>query len=113
MRKRAIRMLDTTIILIGEEERYQDKNGIWRTGEAQRREVFAQVASVDRREFFSGGESGLRPEFQFTLFAAEYQGEALCEYNGKTYAIYRTYHVPDTDYLELYVQRKVGVKNGK
>ena len=35
----------------------------------------------------------------------------MCEYEGKPYAIYRTYRVPDTDMLELYVQRKVGVNN--
>lgn len=106
-------MVDTTIKLISSGERYQDDNGFWRTRGPEKREILAQMNSVDRREFFSGGQAGFRPEYQFTVFEAEYQGEELCEYNGNTYAIYRTYHVPGTDYLELYVQRKVGVANGE
>lgn len=104
-------MVDTVIALIAPGESVQDEYGIWREAEDVRREVFAKVASVGRREFFAGGEAGLRPEYQFTVFAAEYQGEEICEYEGVAYAIYRTYHVPGSDYLELYAQRRVGVGN--
>ena len=106
-------MVDTTIKLVTPSEEYRDENGIWQVREPIEREIFARVNSVDRREFFSGGTAGFRPEFQFVVFAAEYQGEELCEYEGKQYSVYRTYHVPGTDYLELYVQRKVGVSNGQ
>lgn len=106
-------MVDTAITLIAHRERYQDDYGIWRDSETVRREIFAQVESIGRREFFSAGEAGFRPEYQFTVFAAEYQGEAVCEYEGTQYAVYRAYHVPGTDYLELYVQRKGGVTNGQ
>lgn len=102
-------MVDTTITLISPASRVQDAEGVWRTTEPVTREVFAQVGSVSRAEFFSGGQTGFRPEYMFTVFAAEYRGEAVCEYNGKRYAIYRTYYVPGTDYLELYAQREVGV----
>lgn len=106
-------MIDTTIKLISPEQRYQDEDGIWRTGEKTEREIFARVSSIDRNEFFAAGESGFRPMYRMTVFAAEYQGEALCMYEGSIYAIYRTYHVPGTDDLELYVQRKSGVANGQ
>lgn len=102
-------MVDTTIKLISPASRYQDTEGVWRTSLPVEREILAQVGSVSRAEFFSGGQTGLRPEFMFTVFAGEYQDEAICEYNGKRYAIYRTYYVPGTDYLELYAQREVGV----
>lgn len=105
-------MVDTSIRLIKDGERYQDENGIWRTSEVQEREILARMSSVDRREFFSGGQAGMRPEYQFVIFFAEYQGEEICEYNGERYAIYRTFHVPGTDALELYVQREVGVAHG-
>ena len=105
-------MTDTVIKLIAPAERYQDDNGIWRTRNQTEREIFARISSIGRNEFFSAGEAGYRPEHQFTVFAAEYQGEPTCEYEGTVYAIYRTYHVPGTDALELYVQRKVGVSNG-
>lgn len=102
-------MIDSTIVLIGPAARQQDTTGVWRTTTPASREVFAQVDSVGRNEFFSGGQAGFRPEYRFTVFAAEYEQEPTLTYNGVKYAIYRTYMVPGTDYLELYAQREVGV----
>ena len=75
-------------------------------------EIFARVASVTRNEFFEGGRAGLNPEAMFVVFHGDYGGQTLIRWQGKTYAVYRTYHVPGTDDLELYVQREGGV-NGK
>lgn len=77
-----------------------------------RTEVFCEVHSVTRAEVFEGGRNGLNPQFQFTIFNGDYNGESIVEYQEKTYSIYRTYQVPGTDYIELYVERKVGT-NGK
>lgn len=104
-------MIDVVLTLISPGESVQNEYGIWQDAEDVRRKVLAKAASVGRREFFAGGEAGLRPEYQFTVFAAEYQGEEICEYLGQAYTIYRTYHVPGSDYLELYAQRRVGVGN--
>lgn len=92
--------------------RTQDANGVWRETGLQDRVVLAQMDSVTRAEFFSGGQNGFRPELVFTVAAVEYQGEAECTHAGRAYSIYRTYHVPGTDYLELYAQKKVGVNHG-
>lgn len=73
------------------------------------KEVFCKVFSITRQEMFEGGRNGLNPAFQFMIFAAEYDGEPACEYQGNVYSIYRTYHKPDSDYLELYVERKGGL----
>ena len=105
-------MIDTAITLITPAGRYQDADGIWRTQAETRREILARLSSVDRGEFFAAGQNGLRPDFRFVVFAGEYAGEKLCEYNGAQYAVYRTYQVPGTDDMELYVQRKAGLKNG-
>lgn len=75
-------------------------------------EIFARVASVTRSEFFEAGRAGLNPEMMFEIFHGDYDGQTLIRWNGKTYAVYRTYHIPGTDYLELYVQREGG-SNGK
>jgi len=104
-------MIDTTILLTTH-ARVQDDNGVWRDGSAISREVFAQVDSVSRDEFFQGGRNGLRPEYRFTIFWGEWQGERECTYMGVDYSIYRSYHIPGTDYLELYAERKAGVNNG-
>ena len=104
-------MTDTTILLTAYVRR-QDEKGVWQKGRAVSREVFARVDSVDRTEFFNAGRNGLRPEYRFTIFHGEWQGERECTYNGVEYAIYRTYHVPGTDYLELYAERRAGVNGG-
>ena len=104
-------MIDTIVTLTTPGPRGQDSTGVWRDGTPTEREVLARMDSIDRREFYAGGEAGFRPEMRFTVFQAEYQGEDRLIWNGAAYAIYRTYHVPGTDDLELYVQREVGVHN--
>lgn len=84
----------------------QDQYGVWRETEYSR-DVYAQVDSVSRSEFFEAGRNGLNPQFVFTMFYGDYNGEQICEYNGKRYAIYRTY-LTKTDTIELYAERKGG-----
>lgn len=72
------------------------------------REIYAQVESVTRAEFYQGGRNGLNPELMFTVFAADYQGEEILSYEGKRYGIYRTFR-KSGDYMELYAERKGGV----
>ena len=88
----------------------QNAYGVWEETLA-RRNVFCQVDSVTRSEFFDGGRNGLNPEFRFTMFFGDYDGEREVIYNGKSYSVYRTFHAR-TDELELYVERKGGT-NGK
>lgn len=118
------------VIKLISETHVQDANGVWRdTGQAywkdergyivrdeqhdelsfsqNYREVFCQVDSVTQSEFFEGGRNGLNPEYRFTMFAPDYQDERIVEYNGRLYAIYRTYQ-PRTDIIELYAERKGG-----
>lgn len=75
------------------------------------RQVFCNVSSVTASEFFEGGRNGLNPEYRMTMFNGDYQGETMLKFNGRTYAIYRTY-LDRNDNLELYVERKGGT-NGK
>ena len=93
------------ITLIGE-NRTQDDFGVWRMTETETT-VFCQVDSVTRDEFFEAGRNGLNPEYRFTLFYADYNGERTVVYKGNRYGVYRTYHAR-TDVLELYVERKGG-----
>lgn len=77
----------------------------------EKNEVMCDKKSVSRNEFFSAGRNGLNPQYVFTVFKGDYQGETVCEYNGQTYSIYRTYE-SDEDCIELYVERKAGT-NGE
>ena len=86
--------------------RTQDEYGRW-VATPIAKEVFCQVDSITRAEFFDGGRNGLNPEFKFTMFFGDYNGESVVEYAGNTYSVYRTY-LRRTDIIELYVERKGG-----
>ena len=78
-----------------------------------RRQVFCGVESTMRSEFYQAAQTGLHPEYIFTLtHFKDWQGETVVEYTDwtgetKTYDVVRTYRVPDTDRLELTVQERI------
>lgn len=84
----------------------QNAYGVW-VETKTKRDVFCQVDSVTRAEFFEGGRNGLNPEFRMTMFFGDYQGEREVIYKEKQYSVYRTYQGRN-DTLELYVERKGG-----
>lgn len=87
-----------------------DELHIWReqlTGQ----EVFCQVDSVTRSEFYEGGRNGLNPEYRFSVFAGDYNGETVARYDGQLYTIYRVYKARG-DVVELYAERRGGT-NGQ
>ena len=94
------------VITLIAETKTQDEYGVWRVSETERT-VFCNVASVTANEFFEGGRNGLNPQYRMTMFNGDYEGERTLEYNGKRYAIYRTY-LARNDQLELYVERQGG-----
>ena len=73
------------------------------------KDVYCQVDSISMTEFYEAGRNGLNPEDRFRMFAYDYSGETLIEYNGNVYAVYRTYLRRD-DTIELYVQREGGAR---
>lgn len=89
----------------------QDQYGVVKATNTSR-DVFAQVDSVTRAEFFEGGRNGLNPEFKFTLFYGDYNRETELIYEGETYAIYRTFK-GRTDTIELYAERKGGTNGSR
>ena len=98
--------MDDTLKLITETIT-TDENDYITTTETQK-EVFCEVTSVSRSEFFSAQKAGLSPSFTFRVAAVEYEGEKLIEYRGERYRIYRTYLRFD-DTIELYAEYKDGV----
>lgn len=84
----------------------QDETGVW-NDIRMTRDIFCQVNSVSRDEFFQGGRSGLNPAYQFTAFAPDYHDETECIYKGRPYTIYRTY-MSRNDTIELYAERRGG-----
>lgn len=98
--------MDDVLDLIGT-TKAQDEYGVMRETAVPRR-VFCQTSSITRAEFFDAGRNGLNPEIVFTVFNGDYRGERTIRYHGDGYAVYRTYIVPGSDYIELYAQREGG-----
>ena len=71
------------------------------------RTVFADKQSVNQSEFFAAGQNGLKAQYKFTIRLSEYKGENELLFNGKHYAIYRTYEIGEN--IELYCEVRVGV----
>lgn len=71
------------------------------------RDVFCNVQSVSRAEYFAGGQAGLNPSYVATMFRYDYEGEEIAILDGKRYSVYRTY-VRQDEQVELYLERKVG-----
>lgn len=98
------------VITLVSETTTRDENGVLRTTKTGR-DVFAQVDSVTRSEFFEGGRNGLNPEYVFRVFFGDYEDEREIVYQNKNYGIYRVYQ-SRTDDVELYAERKGGT-NGQ
>ena len=71
------------------------------------RTVFCEVDSISQAEFYAAANTELNPEYKFTIFFGDYEGEEVVVFNGARYSVYRTYRSGDN--LELYAERKIGV----
>lgn len=94
------------VITLISETRSKNKYGVDETSEIGR-EVFVNVQSVSRQEFFDAGQAGMQPSYEFVMFGPDYMGEKIVEYKGIRYTVYRTYARKD-DSLELYVEERAG-----
>lgn len=72
------------------------------------RMVYCNLRSVSRSEWMQAGQMGLKPSFQASMFAYDYNGEKEVELKGKRYGVYRTYFSAN-DIIELYLEEKAGV----
>lgn len=54
-------------------------------------EVFVDVQSVKRSEFYAARQSGIKIDLVFLVRAVDYSGEERVEFDGKTYAVVRAY----------------------
>lgn len=89
----------------------EDENTHVITGTETKRKAYALVESVTGTEWFNGGRNGLNPQWRFTVFFYDWQGEKVVEYEGIRYSIYRVFR-PDANSLELYAELRKGPENG-
>lgn len=96
----------SNIIYLISNEQTQNEYGVWQDNKTKRK-VFCEVTSVGQNEWFEGGRNGLNPQYRFRMFAPDYKGESLVEYNNTTYSIYRTY-LDKKEIIDLYVEFRKG-----
>ena len=69
------------------------------------RQVFAEIRSATRSEYYNALNAGIRPSYVFKMELAEdYQEERYLRYKGLKYHIARTYLTPDGG-IELTAER--------
>lgn len=80
------------------------------------RQVWAHLQSVTRAEWADAGQKGMQPQLVAITSIVNYDGESIVQLgvgeSAKRYSVYRTYFGPDTDSIELYLERKAGTVDG-
>lgn len=75
--------------------------------------VWAKIKSVSRAEWAAAGQHGLQPQLVAIVYALDYADQPVVMIgageSAKRYSVYRTYRPENSEYMELYLERKVGV----
>lgn len=75
--------------------------------------VWAKIKSVSRAEWAAAGQHGLQPQLVAIVYALDYADQPVVVIgegeSAKRYSAYRTYRPENSEYMELYLERKVGV----
>lgn len=103
--------MDDLIYLI-KESYTQDEIGQMVPNETARA-VWASVRSVTREEWRDGGQNGLQPQLVVITPTINYEGEKIVQIGdgelAERYGVYRTYSPPNSDMIEMYLEKKTGV----
>lgn len=94
-----------TLVKKGASTRDEHGNAVYPETETT---IYGKQRSVKQTEFFQAAAVGFKPDLMIEVYAFEYNGEELCEIDGNRYTIYRTYQIPNTDRIELYLTAIVG-----
>lgn len=77
------------------------------------RAVWASIQSVKRAEWIDAGQKGLHPQLVAVTPVVNYAGEEIVQIGdgdaAKRYGVYRTFFGPNSDMIELYLERKAGI----
>lgn len=87
------------IITLIAESTTQDEDG-YRVTEETESEVYADVKSVTRTEFYDAMRAGVSASIVFHISFHDYENQRIAEYNGTRYKVERTYRT-DADHIEL------------
>lgn len=69
------------------------------------KQVFCNVKSVARNEFYQAASVGMHPEIVFDMYVHDYSNEKVIRYDDKHYDVIRTYKT-SSERLEVVCQSK-------
>lgn len=72
-------------------------------------EIYVEILSVTRSEWAAASRDGLNPAIVLRTQRINYSGERIAVLEGVRYGVYRTYALPDSDLIEIYLEEKAGV----
>jgi hypothetical protein len=72
--------------------------------------VFASIKSVGHSEFYNSLIAGTKALKKFDIWAHEYNGEGIIEYQGERFRVLRDYIVKNAEVIEITVT-DMGVRN--
>lgn len=72
-----------------------------------KKEIFCNVKSVSKNEFYNAATAGLKPSLVFIIHSYEYGNEEKVEFEGVVYNVIRTYIV-NSEELELTCEKVIG-----
>ena len=70
-------------------------------------EVFCNVKSVSRSEFYNAATTGLKPSLVFVVHDYEYNGEEIVKFEDNRYKVIRIYR-KNIEELELTCEKVIG-----
>lgn len=101
-------MMNDAITLIPVDEGIEKGNITRDVQEQQARSVFGRAYSVGEREFYDAAQAGFELSLKVAVWAWDYQGERLLEWNGERYRVARIYQDRDHRKVELTCEKVKG-----
>lgn len=69
-------------------------------------DIFCNVKSVSKNEFYNAATAGLKPSLVFIVHSYEYDNEEKVEFEGVKYTVIRTY-VVNSEEIELTCEKVI------
>ncbi|SEA49574.1 hypothetical protein SAMN04515656_11210 [Eubacterium aggregans] len=73
------------------------------------RVIYCNIKSVGRNDWYAAAHEGMKAALIAVVNDDDYAGEAIAEYAGKRYAIYRDYAKGKGGLRDLYLEDNLGV----
>ena len=90
-----------TLTLIAVTPQGKDDDGFNLPPVERSRVVFCNVISIGQGEFYKAAQAGIKVEAKCEMHTAEYEGETICELDGKRYGLLRTFSPKNGEFTEL------------